>query len=87
VAYQVPLTLAGQDFPTYMVVLKGQDIDVILGINWLAQHKATLNTDQRTIRLSHNQEEILLPIPIPNKITGRTYEVIILEIKDIPVVC
>jgi hypothetical protein len=55
VAYQVPVTLAERDFPTNMIVLKGQDIDVILGMNWLAQHKATLNTDQRTIRLSHNQ--------------------------------
>jgi hypothetical protein len=70
VAFQVPVTLAGWDFPTNMIVLKGQDIDVILGMNWLARHKATLNTDQRTIRLSHNQEEILLSIPIPTKTTG-----------------
>jgi hypothetical protein len=87
VAYQVLVSLARRDFPTNMIVLKGQDIDVILGMNWLAKHKATLNTDQRTIRLSHNQEEILLPIPIPNKITGRVYEVMVPEIKDIPVVC
>jgi hypothetical protein len=87
VAYQVPVSLAGWDFPTNMIVLKGQDIDIILGMNWLAKHKATLNTDQRTIRLSHNQEEILLPIPIPNKITGRVYEVMVPEIKDILVVC
>jgi hypothetical protein len=87
VAYQVPVTLAERDFPTNMIVLKGQDIDVILGMSWLAQHKATLNTDQRTIRLSHNQEEILLSIPIPAKTTGRIYEAIIPEIKDIPVVC
>jgi hypothetical protein len=86
-AYQVPVTLAGRDFPTNMIVLKGQDIDVILGMNWLARHKATLNTDQRTIRLSHNQEKILLSIPIPTKTTGRVYEAIIPEIKDIPVVC
>jgi hypothetical protein len=26
-------------------------------------------------------------IPIPNKITGRVYEVMVPEIKDIPVVC
>jgi hypothetical protein len=32
----VPVTLAGQNFLTNMVVLKGQDIDVILGMNWLA---------------------------------------------------
>jgi hypothetical protein len=53
VAFHVPVTLADRDFPTNMIVLKGQDIDVILGMNWLAQHKAILNTDLRTIRLSY----------------------------------
>jgi hypothetical protein len=64
VAFHVPVTLAERDFPTNMIVLKGQDIDVILGMNWLAQHKAILNTDLRTIRLSYGHEEVLLSIPI-----------------------
>jgi hypothetical protein len=82
VAFQVPVTLAERDFPTNMIVLKGQDIDVILGMNWLAQHKAILNADLRTIRLSYGQEEVLLSIlvAIPAKPTGRVYEDIILEI-------
>jgi hypothetical protein len=89
VAFHVPVTLAERDFPTNMIVLKGQDIDVILGMNWLAQHKAILNTDLRTIRLSYGQEEVLLSIPvaIPAKPFGRVYEAIIPEIQDIPVVC
>jgi hypothetical protein len=79
VAFQVPVTLAERDFPTNMIVLKGQDIDVILGMNWLAQHKAILNTELRTIRLSYGQEEVLLTIPvaIPAKPIGRVYEAII----------
>jgi hypothetical protein len=89
VAFHVPITLAEQDFPTNMIVLKGQDIDVILGMNWLAQHKAILNTDLRTIRLSYGQEEVLLYIPVAilAKPFGRVYEAIIPEIQDIPVVC
>jgi hypothetical protein len=85
VAFQVPVTLAGRDFPTKLIVLKGQDIDVILGMNWLAQHKAVLNTDLRTIRLSYGQEEILLSIPIaiPAKPIGRINKAIIPEIKDV----
>jgi hypothetical protein len=62
VAFHVPVTLAERDFPTNMIVLKGQDIDVILGMNWLAQHKSILNTNLRTIRLSYVQEEFLLSI-------------------------
>jgi hypothetical protein len=81
--------LAERDFPTNMIVLKGQDIGVILGMNWLAQHKVILNTDLRTIRLSYGHEEVLLSIPvaIPAKPFGRVYEAIIPEIQDIPGVC
>jgi hypothetical protein len=32
---QVPIKLGGSHFPTDMVVLKNQDIDVILGMNWM----------------------------------------------------
>jgi hypothetical protein len=47
-----------------MIVIKGQDIDVILGMNWLAQNKAIINADQRTIKLSYGHEEVQLSIPI-----------------------
>jgi hypothetical protein len=36
VAFHIPVTLAGREFLTNMIVIKGQDIDVILGTNWLA---------------------------------------------------
>jgi hypothetical protein len=89
VAFHVPVTLAARDFPTNMVVLKGQDIDVILGMNWLAQHKEFLNTDLRTIKLSHGHEEVLLSIPVAVLANpfGRVYEAIIPEIQDISEVC
>jgi hypothetical protein len=82
VAFRIPVTLAGWEFPTNMIVTKGQDIDVILGMNWLAQHKAIINTDLRTIKLSHGHEEIQLSIPVavPAKASGRVYEAIIQEI-------
>jgi hypothetical protein len=89
VAFHVPVTLAERDFPTNMIVLKGQDIDVILGMNWFAQHKAILNTDLGTIRLSYGHEEVLLSILVATtaKPFGRVYEAIIPEIQDISVVC
>jgi hypothetical protein len=89
VAFHISVTLAGRDFPTNMIVLKGQDIDVILSMNWLAQHKAIINTDLRTIKLSHGHEEIQfsIPVAVPAKPSGRVYEVIIQEIQNIPMVC
>ena len=35
VVYLIPVDLVGHTFPTNLIVLKGQDIDVILGMNWL----------------------------------------------------
>jgi hypothetical protein len=89
VVFHIPVTLAGWEFPTNMIVLKGQDIYVILGMNWLAQHKAIINTDLRTIKLSHGHEDIQLSIPIaiPVKSSGQVYEAIIPEIQYILVVC
>jgi hypothetical protein len=89
VAFHIPVTLVGREFPKNMIVIKGQDIDVILGMNWLAQHKAIINIDLRTIKLSHGHEEIQLSIPvtIQRKASGRAYEAIVQEIHDISVVC
>jgi hypothetical protein len=36
VAFHIPVTLAGRKFLTNMIFIKGQDIDVILRMNWLA---------------------------------------------------
>jgi hypothetical protein len=89
VVFHVPVTLVEREFPTNMIVLKGQDIDVILGMNWLAQHKAILNTDLRTIKLSHGHEEVLLSIPVAilAKAFGWVYEAVVPEIQYIPVLC
>jgi hypothetical protein len=79
VAFHISVTLAEREFHTNMIVIKGQDIDVILGMNWLAQHNAIINTDLRTIKLSHGHEEIQLSIPVavPAKASGQVYEAII----------
>jgi hypothetical protein len=79
VAFHKPVTLAGREFLTNMIVIKGQHIDVILGMNWLAQNKAIINTNQRTIKLSYGHEEVQLSIPIvvPIKAFGQVFETIV----------
>jgi hypothetical protein len=89
VVFHVPITLAGREFPTNMIVIKGQDIDVIMGMNWLAQNKAIIYTDQRTIKLSYGHEEVQLSIPVAVavKASGQVFEAIVQEIQDITVLC
>jgi hypothetical protein len=89
VVFHAPVTLVGHEFPTNMIVIKGQDVDVIVGMNWLVQNKAIINADQRTIPLGHGQEEVKLSIPvsIPVKVSRQVFEAIVQELQDILVVC
>jgi hypothetical protein len=43
IAREVPLELAGQVFPTHLIVLDGQGIDVILGMSWMKLHNTILD--------------------------------------------
>jgi len=54
--YQIPIKFGGHSFPTSMIVLKDQNIDVILGMNWMAQRGVVLDTLHRTIKM-----------PLPNE--------------------
>jgi hypothetical protein len=83
------VNLAAYEFPTNMIVIKGQDVDVILGMNWLGKNKAIINADQRTIQLSHGREDVRLYIHVSVlvKISRQVFEAIVQEIQDIPVVC
>jgi hypothetical protein len=40
---EVPLELARRVFPTHLIVLDGQGIDVILGMSWMKLHKSILD--------------------------------------------
>jgi predicted aspartyl protease len=50
--HQVPIELGGHLVPTSMLILKDQDIDVILGMNWMHQRGAVIDTLNRMIRLN-----------------------------------
>jgi energy-coupling factor transporter ATP-binding protein EcfA2 len=81
VVFHVPVTLAGHEFPTNMIVIKVQDVDVILGMNWLAKNKAIINAGQSTIQLSHGQEvKLSIPVSVPVKVSGQVFEAIVHEI-------
>jgi hypothetical protein len=58
-------------------------------LNWLAQNKAIINVDQRTIQLSYGQEKVKLSIlvSVPFKVSGQGFEAVAQEIQDNPIVC
>jgi hypothetical protein len=70
VAFKMSIKLVGHSYPTNMIVLKGQDIDVILGMNWLAQHEAILDARQQTVQLNTIVGESRLLIQLPSMINS-----------------
>jgi hypothetical protein len=87
--YQVPVKLAGHDFPTDMIILKDPDIDVILGMNWMHQHGAVLDTLNRTIKMNlpDSNSQLFIQLSIPKRAVERVCATSVKEIQDIPIVC
>jgi hypothetical protein len=52
VILSIPLNLAGKLYKTSLIILDGQGIDVILGMSWMKEHKALLDTATRIVQLS-----------------------------------
>jgi hypothetical protein len=43
--------LAGRVFSTDLIILKGQGLDVILGMSWMKWHRAVLDIASRLVHL------------------------------------
>jgi hypothetical protein len=62
---KIPLELAGQVFPTNLLILKGQGIDIILGMRWMKMHKALLDISAHLVHLdSPASGKVTLHIPV-----------------------
>jgi predicted aspartyl protease len=48
---KAPLELAGRVFSTNLIILKGQGLDVILGISWMKLHTTVLNIASQLVHL------------------------------------
>jgi predicted aspartyl protease len=48
---KAPLELAGRVFSTDLIILKGQGLDVILGISWMKLHTTVLDIASRLVHL------------------------------------
>jgi hypothetical protein len=86
---EIPIELGGHIFPTSMIILQNQDIDVILGMNWMYQQGAVIDALHRTIRLNFpdSKSHLLIQLPIPKRIVERVCATSVKEIYDILVVC
>ena len=50
------LVIQNKDFPADFIVLGIHDFDIILGMDWLSRHKATLDFYKKEVRLVRPEE-------------------------------
>src|SRR3954466_6751268 len=55
--YQLSLAIGKHVFPTDLIVLKSQGLDVILGMDWLAKYQGVIDCASRSITLSTLSEQ------------------------------
>jgi hypothetical protein len=70
IAREVPLELVGQVFPTHLIVLDGQRIDVISGMSWMKLYKVVLDKVQWLVCLHspvYGKHTLHLPVVVHGK--------------------
>jgi hypothetical protein len=84
----VPIRLGSQVIKTDLVLLDVEGIDVILGTNWMTEHRVLLDISSRVIEInSPYQGAITLYLPQQEYLYSCTYAITDIKVKDIPVVC
>jgi hypothetical protein len=85
---KVPIQLCSIEIRTDLVLLNLEGIDVILGTNWMTEHKVLLDISFRVIEIdSPHQGATTLYLPQQEYLHSCTYAISGIKVKDIPVVC
>jgi hypothetical protein len=84
----VSLKIMGVDFWAKLIVMESKDLDVILVMNWLGMHDATIRCARRTVLLTGpNGEKIGLVANPPSDAGGSVQQLDGKALEDIRVVC
>jgi hypothetical protein len=85
-AVSTPLSIAGKIYKTHLLVLEGQGIDVILGMSWMRDHKALLDTATRNVQLDSPVHGItILQLSTHPVIASSLHHLTTPSLEDIPV--
>jgi hypothetical protein len=84
---KAPLELVKRVFNIDLIILKGQGLDVILGMSWIKLHQAVLDIAGRLVCLdSPVCGKVILQLPVISRIKASLHHVIELKLQDINVV-
>jgi hypothetical protein len=86
-ARKIPLELVRRVFSTTLIILEGQGIDVILGMNWMKMHRVVLDIYARLVHLDSSiYGKVSLQLPPVARLQASVYAVIAKSLDEIHVV-
>jgi hypothetical protein len=88
VAFGVPLKLGSKNIQSNLITINLEGMDVILGMDWMTQHKVVLDVSDRVVEInSPTVEHTTLYLPFKDGTDSCAYVTIISHLDEIPVVC
>jgi hypothetical protein len=83
------LDLSDRHFRVNLIVMPGLVMDVIIGMNWMKEWGAVIDTGSRVLTLKDPQGEGTFQVPLPHRIDliSVTCATEVTPIQHIPVVC
>jgi hypothetical protein len=88
VTFGVPLRLGSRVIQSNLITIKLEGMDVILGMEWMTQHKVVLDISNRVVEInSPTVGHTTLYLPFKDGTDSCAYVTIISPLDEIPVVC
>jgi hypothetical protein len=88
VTFGVPLKLGSKNIQSNLITINLEGMDVILGMDWMTQHKVVLDISDRVAETnSPTVGHTTLYLPFKDGTDSCAYVTIILPLDGIPVVC
>jgi hypothetical protein len=85
--HKIPLELAGRIFPTNLLILEGQGIDIILGMRWMKMHKTLLDISARLVHLeSPMNNKVTLHLPAMAHLQASIRTIVAKSLEEISIV-
>jgi hypothetical protein len=82
------LGLGSKIFPTNLIAISLEGMDVILGMDWMTQHKVVLDISDRVVEInSPTVGHTTMYLPLKDGTDSCAYVTIISQLDEIPVVC
>jgi hypothetical protein len=84
----VPISMGSKIFTTTLLILGLEGMDIILGVDWMTQHRVVLDVAARALEIrSPTSEDLVLYLPSQDSTQSCAFAMMESPVKKIPVVC